>query len=146
MKLQESNDAFDRAFDKMAASAFQGSGPAFDDLEAAPEVEGHIVDDKAYAASAFQDSDPAFDDLEAAAEVEGHQAVGDSSPSQDAGTASDDGTAEVEGHLHPILMEDYSRAQVASSEAAIARAQRASEARTDRDGGVLDKILRRKSK
>jgi hypothetical protein len=118
MTRKESNDAFNPAFDKMAASAFQGSGPAFGDVEA--EVEGHILDDKAYEANAFQSDGPAFGDDEAA--------------------------AEVEGHLHPILMEDYSRVQAANSEAAIARAQRASEARTDRDGGVLDKVLRRKSK
>jgi hypothetical protein len=118
MALKDSNDAFKGAFDKMAANAFQGSGPAFGDIEA--EVEGHVFDDKAYEANAFQSDDPAFGDDAAA--------------------------PEVEGHLHPILMEDYSRVQMADSEAEIARAQRAREARTDRDGGVLDKVLRRKMK
>ncbi|HET7055674.1 MAG TPA: hypothetical protein VFI12_04375 [Thermomicrobiales bacterium] len=147
MTRKESNDAFNPAFDKMAASAFQGSGPAFGDVEA--EVEGHILDDKAYEANAFQSDGPAFGSDDA--EVEGHivdDKAYEANAFQSDGPAfgDDEAAAEVEGHLHPILMEDYSRVQAANSEAAIARAQRASEARTDRDGGVLDKVLRRKSK
>jgi len=99
--------------------------------------------DKA-SASGYQGSGPAFGGYEA--EVEGHLAQDDSSPAQDAGTASDDETAEVEGHLHPILTEDYSRVLAANTEAEIVRAERARAAQTGRDGGVLDKILRRKTK
>ena len=101
--------------------------------------------DKA-SASGYQGSGPAFGGYEEAAEVEGHLAEDNSSALHDAGTASDDETAEVEGHLHPILTEDYSRVLAANTEADIVRAERARAAQTGRDGGVLDKILRRKTK
>ena len=145
MTNQASDNAFNPAFDKMPASARRGSSPAFGGLEAAAEVEGHILEDGAFAASAHPDAGPAFGGLEAAAEVDGH-AVKVQSSETGAASALDDETPEVEGHVHPILMEDYSRLQAANSEAAAIRAQRVREARTGRDGGIVDKVLRRKRK
>lgn len=119
-----SDKAFSEAFSsKMEGSAHQSPAPAFDDLgaRAAAEVQGHLI-----GSDAFSD-DAAYGPTGAAAAV-------------------DDATPEVEGHVHPIQMPDYTHSRAADIDAAAARALRAREARSGRDGGIIDKVLRRKSK
>lgn len=147
-----SDKAFDKAFGTMAGSAHQSPAPAFDDLgaSAAAEVQGHLIGSDAFSDdAAFGPTGAAAAIDDEAAEVEGHASRRGSehvAEPANAAAARDDEAPEVEGHVHPIQMPDYTHSRAADIDAAAARALRAREARSGRDGGIVDKVLRRKSK
>ena len=125
------DQAFDKTLSKMSGSAHRASGPAFGDVAASagPEVSGHVL---------------SSDALDPASDVEGH-AMSLENEAAAAAAPRDDGP-EVEGHMNPILMTDYARGRSADFQAEAARMSKAHEARSGRDGGIVDKVLRRKSK
>jgi hypothetical protein len=125
----------DRAQDSFSRAQ---NSEAFDKLSQheEPEVQGHSINCPLSAPGS-----DAFSPLNEA-EVKGH-AMSDDSEETD---ATDESEPEVEGHqINPIMANQYANDRVNELRSEAARHRLSESARSkSRDGGMLDKILRRK--
>lgn len=140
--MNGSNEDRNKAFDKNSA------------VESDAEVEGHAFGsgpmDKHDAAKGPHDAARlARPEDENEPEVKAHSAdAADAAkgPHDAAKMARPEDDAEVEGHnIHPVISSEYVRSRSAEYEARGAQARMVNEAKS-RDGGLLDKVLRRKDK